>query len=43
LRYGLDWPERDIARQLGVVQSTVAYRLAEGVGRIVGELNGHVS
>jgi DNA-directed RNA polymerase specialized sigma24 family protein len=40
LRYGLDWPERQISRQLGVTQQAISYRLATGVGRVVDALNG---
>ncbi len=39
LRYGLDWTEKHISRQLGIAQQTVSHRLAVGVGRIVEALN----
>ncbi|MEU7905912.1 hypothetical protein [Actinoplanes sp. NPDC049118] len=43
LRYGLDWPEKQIARRQEVSQPRISVLLTEGVGRIVGVLNGESS
>lgn len=40
LRYGLDWPQKTIARHERAADSTTSERLARGVGRIVDQLNG---
>lgn len=40
MRYGLDWPQKHIARHEGAAESTTSERLARGVGRIVAALNG---
>lgn len=40
MRYGLDWPQKTIARHECVATSTTSERLARGVGRIVQVLNG---
>lgn len=40
MRYGLDWPQKIIARHERVAASTASERLARVVGRIVDTLNG---
>lgn len=40
MRFGLDWPQKIIARHERVAASTASERLARGVGRIVQTLNG---
>ena len=40
MRFGLDWPQKTIARHEHVATSTTSERLARGVGRIVDTLNG---
>jgi hypothetical protein len=40
MRYGLDWPQKAIARHEHVAASTASERLARAVGRIVDTLNG---
>ncbi|MGZ2360704.1 sigma-70 region 4 domain-containing protein [Streptomyces sp. 372A] len=40
LRYGLDWPDGEIAAECGVTDRGVRYRLERGVGKIAAWLNG---
>ncbi|MFG1602822.1 hypothetical protein [Actinoplanes sp. NPDC049265] len=40
MRFGLDWPQKTIARHERIAASTASERLARAVGRIVETLNG---
>ncbi|MEU0739286.1 sigma-70 region 4 domain-containing protein [Streptomyces sp. NPDC006134] len=40
LRYGLDWPDQEIAAEDGVTDRAVRYRLERGVGKLAAWLNG---
>lgn len=40
LRYGLDWPQKHIARHERASEPTTSERIARGVGCIVAKLNG---
>lgn len=40
LRYGLGWPQKQIARHERASESTTSERIARGVGCIVAKLNG---